>query len=69
MPISMMTLKNIKNGVSNQRLNQFIVVLIMRGSAAYFKGVGFNRMNMQHLPASGSAGAKYPIQALTTDSA
>jgi hypothetical protein len=35
MPISMMTLKNIKNGVSNQRLNQFIVVLIMSGSAAF----------------------------------
>jgi hypothetical protein len=46
MPISMIALKSIKNGVSNQRLNQFIVVLIMSGSAAYFKGVGFNRMNM-----------------------
>ena len=54
----MMTLKNIKNGVSNQRLNQFIVVLIMSGSAAYFKGVGFRKMNMQHLPAIGSADAK-----------
>ena len=61
MPISMMMLKNIKTGVSNQRLNQFIVVLIMSGSAAYFKGVGFKRMNMQHLPASGSADAKQPI--------
>lgn len=64
MPISMMTLKNIKNGVSNQRLNQFIVVLIMSGSAAYFKCARFNKMNMQHLPAIGSADAKYPIQAL-----
>jgi predicted N-acetyltransferase YhbS len=64
----MMTLKNIKNGVSNQRLNQFIVVLIMSGSAAYFKGVGFKNMNMQRLPAIRSADAKYPIQALTTDS-
>ena len=65
----MMTLKNIKTGVSNQRLNQFIVVLIMSGFAAYFKGVGFKKMNMQHLPAIGSADAKYPIQALTTGSA
>lgn len=65
----MMMLRNIKNGVSNQRLNQFIVVLIMSGFAAYFKVVGFKKMNMQHMPAIGSAVAKYPIQALTTDSA